>query len=614
MTPFERRVSEQAGTAPSVSWILGIALLFALLAGLIEAGWRAVERYGLNHFMRVPQEIVWMAPVVDAFWLLIPVLVLLLARRFVPRGVSKNIVVSLLGGFAAFPPLLLVTELHKGVSVLLAVGIGVQLGHIRAIWPNSFDRVIRGALPVAAGVVAIATGLVVGSQRLTERRAILARPEAPRGRPNVLLIVWDTVRGQSLSAYGYDRPTTPYLTSMAREGARFARAMSTAPWTLPSHGSIFTGQWPYVFFRGLWKPIETPTPTIATVMSEAGYATAGFTANPYYTSPSHQIDQGFQHYEEYGHGLSTAFARARLGYVLEHAEWFRELTEHDDLFDRKRADDVSSSFLHWLDDQGDTPFFAFLNFYDAHRPYVAPSPFRERFTRTKPDEAERARAIRREADQEDWYQDEYDGLIAYLDDATHRLLEELDRRGVLDNTVVIITADHGDQFGEHGMWFHMNSLYRVLLEVPLVVRYPRAIPRDTVIDTPVSLRDIPQTVLALTGVTSTVVPGQSLTRFWTGEPRSADSLILSELSIRAGPEIGPVSMVSNGLHYIVTDKDSIELYHYINDPSEMSSLHESREHTAILADFRRLSDSLAELCSRARARTLVLSSESDDDH
>jgi len=581
---------------------------------LIEATWRAIERYDLNRFMRVPQDIVWMASVVDAFWLLIPVILLVMARRVAPRMASQSTVVGLLGGFAALPPLLLITELHKGVAVLLAAGIGVQLGHIAAIWPNGFNRVVRRTLPVVAGLVALGTAFVVGSQRLAERRAILARPDAPRGKPNVLLIVWDTVRGQSLSAYGYDRPTTPFLTKLSQEGVRFARAVSTAPWTLPSHGSIFTGQWPYAFFRGSWKPIETPTPTIATVLSEAGYATAGFTANPYYTSVSHRIDQGFQHYEEYGHGLSTAFARARLGYVFEHSEWFRELLDHNDLFDRKSADDVSSAFLRWLDDQGETPFFVFLNFYDAHRPYVAPSPFRERFARAKPDEAERARAIRREEDQEDWYQDEYDGLVAYLDDATRRLLAELDRRSALDNTIVIITADHGDQFGEHGKWFHMNSLYRVLLEVPLVVRYPRAVPHDTVIETPVSLRDIPQTVLALTGVTATVVPGQSLTRFWTGEPRSADSLILSELSIRAGPELGPVSMISNGLHYIVTDKDSIELYHYINDPSETSSLHESPEHTEILAGFRRLSDSLSALCSRVRARTLTLSSESDDDH
>jgi arylsulfatase A-like enzyme len=588
---------------------------FALLAGLIEAAWRAVERYGLTRFMRVPQDIVWMAPLVDAFWLLIPVMLLLLARRLAPRVVSQNTVVGLLGGFAALPPLLLITELHKGVAALLAAGIGVQLGHIAAIWPRGFNRVVRRTLPVVVGVFVVGTGFVVGSQRLTERRAILARPDAPRGKPNVLLIVWDTVRGQSLSAYGYDRPTTPFLASLSQEGVRFARAVSTAPWTLPAHGSIFTGQWPYVFFRGLWKPIETPTPTIATVLSQAGYATAGFTANPYYTSPSHRIDQGFQHYEEYGHGLSTAFARARLGYVLEHTEWFHELLGHDDLFDRKSADDIASAFLDWLDEQGDTPFFVFLNFYDAHRPYVAPSPFRERFLRGKrPDEAERARAIRREEEGEDWYQDEYDGLIAYLDDATRRLLEELDRRGVLDNTVVIITADHGDQFGEHGKWFHMNSLYRPLLDVPLVVRFPRGVPRDTVIETPVSLRDIPQTVLALTGVKSTVVPGQSLTRFWTGEPRSADSLILSELSIRAGPELGPVSMISSGLHYIATDRDSIELYDYVNDPSEMSSLHVSSEHTAILAGLRRLSDSLSALCSKARARPLTLSSESDDDH
>ncbi|HSE65386.1 MAG TPA: sulfatase-like hydrolase/transferase, partial [Gemmatimonadales bacterium] len=216
MTPSEARVSGQrAGSPPRISRILGIALCFALLAGLIEAAWRSIERYGLNRFMRVPQDIVWMAPVVDAFWLLIPVMLILLARSVAPRVVSQNTVVGLLGAFAALPPVLLITELHKGVAVLVAVGIGVQLGHIAAIWPNGFNQVVRRTLPVVAGLVALGTAFVVGSQRLTEHRAVLARPEAPRGKPNVLLIVWDTVRGQSLSAYGYDRPTTPFLTSLS---------------------------------------------------------------------------------------------------------------------------------------------------------------------------------------------------------------------------------------------------------------------------------------------------------------------------------------------------------------------------------------------------------------
>ncbi len=384
MTRSDARASDHAPVSrPGVSQILAIALCFALVAGLVEGAWRSWERFGLKKFMRVPLDIVWMAPLVDVAWILLPVLLLLLVRRFAPRAITLSVAVGVVGGCAALPALLLITSLHKGVAMLLAAGIGVQLGHIAAVWPSGFSRVVRRTLPLAVGLVAVGTALVVGSQRLTERRAILARPAPPRGKPNVLLIVWDTVRGQNLSAYGYDRPTTPFLSGLAQEGVRFARAVSTAPWTLPSHGSIFTGQWPYVFFRGSWKPIETPTPTLATVLSQAGYATAGFTANPFYTSPSHRIDQGFQHYEEHGHGISTAFARARLGYVLEHQEWFRALLGHDDLFDRKSADEVASRFLHWLDAQENAPFFAFLNFYDAHRPYVAPSPFRERFARTQ---------------------------------------------------------------------------------------------------------------------------------------------------------------------------------------------------------------------------------------
>ena len=111
-----------------------------------------------------------------------------------------------------------------------------------------------------------------------------------------------------------------FLSNLAQRGTLRASGEHRSLDPFPPTGSIFTGQWPFMFFRGHWKPIETPTPTLATVLSQAGYATAGFTANPFYTSPRTGSTQGFQHYEESGHGISTAFARARLGYVLEHEE------------------------------------------------------------------------------------------------------------------------------------------------------------------------------------------------------------------------------------------------------------------------------------------------------
>jgi len=611
-------LADEAG--PLLPGPLVTALWFALTAGLLEGAWRVVQRLGLHQFLLVPFDIVWMAPTVDFLWLLLPTLLLILARRLTPGKLPFSALVGILGGLAALPLFLLVTSMHKAVPLVLAVGVGIQLSRLLSGRELAVAAFMRRTLPLLGILFASAASLVLSIEWLNERAASNRWPAASRDKPNVLLLVWDTVRNDELSVAGYPRPTTPFLESVAREGVRFEHAFSTAPWTLPSHVSLFTGQWPFMFFRGTRAPVEMPTPTLAELLSHAGYRTGGFTANLDFTTRAHGIHRGFAHYEDFSRTMGTALAWSRISWVILDQQWVRRIIGYFEVVGQKRADVINTSFLRWLDRDGSRPFFAFLNYFDAHEPYIAPSPFRERFAHAPrgtyemfPEPGKEGRQPRSPEAQRYW-RDEYDALIASLDDATRSLFAELARRGLLDHTIVIITSDHGEQFGEHGKWRHMNSLYRVLLEVPLVMRYPRAMPHDKVIETPVSLRDIPQTVLALTGVTSTMVPGQSLTRFWTGEPRATDSLILSELSIRARPELGSVSMISNGLHYILTDQDSIELYHYINDPSETSSLHESPEHTAILTGFRRLSDSLAALCSRARARGLTLSSESNDDH
>jgi arylsulfatase A-like enzyme len=563
------------------------------------------QRLGLHQFLVLPFDIVWMAPIVDFLWLLLPTLLLILARRLAPGKLSFAGLVGILGGLAALPLFLLVTSMHKAVALVLAVGVGIQLSRLMSGRELAVAAFMRRTLPLLGILFAGAAALVLSIESLNERAASHRWPAASQDKPNVLLLVWDTVRNDELSVAGYARPTTPFLESVAREGVRFEHAFSTAPWTLPSHVSMFTGQWPFMFFRGTRAPVEMPTPTLAEELSRAGYRTGGFTANLDFTTRAHGIHKGFAHYEDFTRTMGTALAWSRISWVILDQQWVRRIIGYYEVVDRKRADVINTSFLRWLDRDGSRPFFAFLNYFDAHEPYIAPSPFRERFAHGRrgtyemfPEPGKGGRQPRTPEAQRYW-RDEYDALIASLDDATRSLFAELARRGLLDHTIVIITSDHGEQFGEHGKLFHMNSLYRVLLEVPLLIRFPPAVPANRSIPAPVSIRDIPRTVLTLTGVAADSVPGRSLTRFWKPEPAAPDSLILAEMSTSSGRNLGPHAVLSNGLFYIRRGKDSVELYQLLDDPSQSTNLYRDSTRSGDLARFRHVTDSLAALYRRS---------------
>jgi len=599
MTPSEAR--ESGGeTGVRYPGILVVALWCALAAGVLEGTWRLFQKFGLRKVIRMPLDIVWMAPLVDALWLLVPTILLLIARRLAPQRFSVAMVAGLLGGLASLPVVLLIVSMHKGVAVLLAVGVGIQVARWTAEHGAGFARLVRTTLPVLGFIVVACAAVVVGIPWMVERSATGDRPPATMGKPNVLLLVWDTVRDDALSVSGYQRPTTPFLETVAREGARFEWAISTAPWTLPSHGSMFTGEWPYVFFRGTRIPLDFRSPTLAEVFSRVGYRTAGFTGNLAYTLREYGLDRGFQHYEDFSRNLGTALAWSRISWVALDQPLVRRAIGYADRLDRKRAGAINGSFFRWLDRNRSGPFFVFLNYFDAHDPYVPPSPFRERFALApddsdpKGDGGDRIPSVSRG---EDNLRGAYDALIASLDDATRHLFDGLAQRGLLDSTIVIIVSDHGEMFGEHGLYRHMNGLYLELLQVPLLIRYPASVPQGEVVETPVSLRDIPRTALSLAGLApDSSIPGHSLTRFWKSEgPSGPDSLIWSELANNYGERLGPHAVVSNGLYYIRRGRDSVELYELLGDSDQSTNLSGDPASRSDLARFRQLSDSLARL-------------------
>ncbi len=409
----------------------------------------------------------------------------------------------------------------------------------------------------------------------------------------MLLIVLDTVRAQNLSLYGYARSTTPELEQLAKAGVVFERALSTSPWTLPSHVSMFTGRFPHEVSADWLTPLDSTYPTLAEVFSASGYVTAGFVANLLYCTYETGLNRGFIHYEDYPISLgmiiqSSWLARLTIDVGLQ------KITDNRQKLVRKSAAELNEDFLRWLSQKDQRPFFVFLNYFDAHAPYLPPKPFDTQFG---PKRAWPAPPRRTWSPQEIQVAiDAYDGSIAYLDYHLGLLFGELQKRDLLKNTLVIIMSDHGEQFGEHGLFDHGNSLYRPLLHVPLFIAFPSRVPEDIRVHEPVSLRDLPATVMDLVKFEDgPQFPGDSLARYWNGshDPSSLATLLLSEVSkgINVG-EWQPVSkgdmksLVVNGLHYIKNGDGREELYDFEIDMNEERNLASSDEGRRVLAEFR----------------------------
>lgn len=578
-----------SGAAPALPTRLAFrqALLHALwwgaLTGYGELAYAAFRRHYRGLFLFQSPDIIWMTPAADAavFAAVVALLYLICAGR--AQQPNVNLVTGTAVALSALSLLLLFPPLHQGAALLLAVGAGVQAARSGLALRPWYGRLIRrGAVALGATVVlTLAVQQLVRSR--AEARAAAGLPAARPGAPNVLLIVLDTVRALSMSLYGYDRPTTPGLARWAESGVRFEMALATAPWTLPSHGSMMTGREAHELSTNWFTPLDATFPTLAERLGSAGYLTGGFIANTPYTSREVGLGRGFVHYEDYPRSAGQFAVSASLVRALASNSHLRQLINNHELVSRKRAPDINQAFLRWVDRRGDRPFFAFLNYYDAHTPYLPPEPFASRFL--PPGVPGLPDLPRRTSLDSAWdptriagAMGAYDGAIAYLDQEVSRLLAELDRRGLLHNTLVILTSDHGEEFAEHGLVHHGNSLYRASLHVPLILGFGDRVPAATRVTTPVSIRDIPATVLDLTGIGGPF-PGRSLARFWTAPETAEADPVFSEVRYAALlPEWYPsskgdmISVLHQGLRYIRNGDGTVEVYDLSRDGPELINL------------------------------------------
>lgn len=443
-------------------------------------------------------------------------------------------------------------------------------------------------------------GLVLSGfekEQLYDRRVLPTLPALLPDAPNVLFIVLDTVRAKSMSLYGYPRPTTPNLEALAASGVLFMNAFAPAPWTLPSHASMFTGQFPHRLNVDWTIPLDTTFPTLAEVLASQGYQTAGFIANTEYCSSEFGLNRGFSHYEDYPINLEGILTSPSL--VKFFAKELRKSFGNNQLIGRKSAERINQDFLSWLSKQhGDRPFFAFLNYYDAHDPYISPREFALKFSAQASKgvlDDKKGRLSKQEIKQ---LNDAYDGSLGYLDHYIGQLIKELSNKDLLKNTLVIIVSDHGEQFGEHGLVSHANSLYMPVLHVPLIVFWQDQIPAGFQVREPVNLRNIAATIADLTGIgDSRIFPGQSLAANWSNPSSSIliDEPVLSEVTqgIRLPdwyPNAnGPLkSLVTGGIHYIFTEAGGQEeLYDLEKDPEEQNNLANLEAYREVLLRFRK---------------------------
>jgi arylsulfatase A-like enzyme len=319
----------------------------------------------------------------------------------------------------------------------------------------------------------------------------------------VVWIVVDTLRADHLGLYGYARPTSTSLERWGRRGVVFDRSFSTAPWTLPSFASLFTGQLPSRHGAGTRVPeggapggrkaaarmrlpgektsfagLDADSTTLAEILAEHGFATAAIVDNPFLL-PVFGVARGFEHYDH---------------------------ESGDDLHSR-RADTMVDLALAWLDARDARPFFLLLHLFDPHMAYDAPPPARLRFARPYTTRlslpVSDALGLREHADEldesdRDFVKAAYDEEVLFTDMQIGRFLDALEARGELERALVVLTADHGEELFDHDSIGHGHTLYDEQLRVPLVFWAPEARPRR--VATPVSGVDVAPTVLDALGL------------------------------------------------------------------------------------------------------------------
>ena len=393
----------------------------------------------------------------------------------------------------------------------------------------------------------------------------IASGQAVDKRPNILLITVDTLRADHLSAYGYHLKTSPRIDDLAAEGVRFARAYSVIPLTGPAHISLFTSRYPQdhgARINGVSVPKGSKCLFLPQALRQLGYFNAAFVSAWPLTARLTGLDAWFDVYDE-------------------------ELTRTYQLINSSRyAEDVTPRVISWLANRPKEPFFLWVHYFDPHSPYV----LRKEFASFKLSGKERPAFEWRDPEIRERIR-RYDSEIQYTDYYLGKLLDALDQHGLRESTLVVLTADHGESLGEHGYVGHGRRLYEGILQVPLIMRYPKILRRKVILEE-VSLLDVTPTILDLviSADKKQKLPGsfagQSLAKASQGEGRVATRPVryltfagkkgwlpgwLARLWVRKGDMPLRLGKINGAQKWVwIPDENRLSIVNIERDPFELS--------------------------------------------
>ena len=587
--------------------LVGFGLWLGVIFGFIEAAQAGISFLvpgALDWRTATGLPVLYVAPMVYGVSFTVIAAVVAIAAHWFPRLPWDTVLVGLLamlGGFfaAALHPLLF------GSLTSWVLGLGVAAVVVRAYAPrrDRWIKVVQRTLPIVLGLVLVAAIAVWLGGRIHERIVLRGLKLPPSDRPNVILLVMDTQRADHLSVYGYSRPTSPHLEELAARGWLFENVVASAPWTLPSHATMMTGRLLHEHRAGVDKRpyLDHRFPTIAEELRSAGYATGGFAANIFWCGRRTGLDRGFIHYEDYFVNPADAITRTVLGRWL--AWHVFPVFVGLDIPGRQSAESINQRVLRWLDGLGDRRFFVFANYLDVHEPFNPPAPYAGRFRGGKVPNREGAevdiggladQAADRSPERVKDDLDAYDESIQYLDAQLGALFDALRQRGLLENTLVIVTSDHGEAFGEHGLFSHGHSLYRDQVSIPLILYWDGHLaPRR--VHAMAGLYQIAPTIAEAAGIPSDHFPAKSL----LAEPDSLGAVVTEVGGRRALAPRFPISrgwlaaVVSPLFKYIKSESGSTELY-LRTDSAEMTNLVADTAYASVVADLSAQLDQLSD--------------------
>ena len=471
------------------------------------------------------------------------------------------------------------------------IATGIALGASAAVLCAAVQgppRLLYGVVVLAAAVALVGTRLPLGLRRLAtttavmlpllcvvfgmHRETVLPRPDRPLPaaavhgtQPNLLFIVLDTVRADHLAPYGYERVTTPGIDAWVRARAtRYTDAYSASSWTLPSHGSFFTGLFPsdhgadhshskdgVLIVTEHAQPLRSDVPTLAERLAAQGYQTGAIVGNCMYLAHALGVDRGFAHYDDrWG---------PRLGfYLLVQTAGFLPEVGHSV---HRSAQTITDAALGWLARRtADRPCFLFVNYMDPHVPYIPPRPYDTAFSDEQP--------IDPYGPEKPLQALLYDRKLLYTDAHVTRLLQALDEQRLTDNTVVIITSDHGEAFGEHCFWKHDKTLYEEVVHVPLYVKLAGQ-QQGAVSDERTLGVDVFYMALHAVGLAAEKADTGTVVAELRRSPELA-ALVAPDCPVDVDRDL--VVWMEGRVKWIVGSKGSVEAYDLAADPHEQHNL------------------------------------------